>query len=143
MKPGFSSAKKVSKWYRENCIKGSMKIGEQAEKHADKFMFLFGLVLLHSAGADFAFAGSGTYSAACNGVLSLAEGTFGAMVTAIAGLAAIIASALGGFKAAWSLLVVSVGSFILRAYITLFNGECQDGASGVSVSIPGVGTVGF
>ena len=87
-------------------------------------MFLLGTGLILVAGSDSAFAGSGGYNQACGKLLGLIEGSFGALVAAAAGVSAIIASALGGFKMAWSLVVVSIGSFVLRAYITLFNGAC-------------------
>lgn len=91
-------------------------------------------VLLVASMPSSAYAGSGSYGQACNGILSLVEGTFGALITAGAGIGAIIASAVGGFKQAWSLLVVGVGAFILRAYITLFNGDCvSTGAIGAVV----------
>ena len=61
---------------------------------------------------------------ACSLRLAYMESGFGALVAAAAGVGAIIAAAVGGFRAAWSLLVVSVGAFILRAYITLFNQGC-------------------
>ena len=50
---------------------------------------------------------------------------YGSLLTAISGLGAIIASAMGGFKAAWGLLVVAIGSFILNTYKDLwFSGTC-------------------
>jgi hypothetical protein len=113
--------------YDSLCIKAVVKTRQFFEKHANVSLFFLGIALLFSAGADVAQAGSGSYSQACNGVLSLVEGTFGAMVTAIAGIGAILAAAVGGFKMAWSLLVVAIGSFILRSFITLFNGDCGGG----------------
>lgn len=71
-----------------------------------------------------AFAYAGTPAIACNILLAYMEGSFGALVAAAAGVGAIIAAAVGGFKAAWALLVVSIGSFILRSYLTLYNGAC-------------------
>lgn len=67
------------------------------------------------------------YGTICNNVLDMADGTFGAMLTAIAGIGAIIASAMGGFKAAWACVVVAVGGFILRGYMTLFFPQCSGG----------------
>ena len=116
---------KVIQKYNQICATASVKASSYAQKHANLILFTFGIVLVHTAGVDIAQAGSGTYADACNGLLSLVEGTFGAMLTAVAGVAAIIAAAVGGFKFAWSLLVVAVGSFILRAFITLFNGDCN------------------
>ena len=64
------------------------------------------------------------YSAACGRLLGLIEGSFGALITVGAGLGAIISSSVGGFRTAWTLLVVAVGAFILRAYVTLFFAPC-------------------
>lgn len=56
----------------------------------------------------------------------LTEGGFSALLTAIAGVGAIVAFAAGGFRAAWALLIVSMGSFILRSYLdAFFQGGCQ------------------
>lgn len=64
------------------------------------------------------------YFAACNFLLGFIEGPFGALVTVGAGIGAIIASSVGGFKTAWTLIVVAVGAFILRAWVTLFFAAC-------------------
>ena len=64
------------------------------------------------------------YGTACNFLLGFIEGPFGALITVGAGIGAIIASAVGGFKMAWTLVVVAVGAFILRAWVTLFFAPC-------------------
>lgn len=64
------------------------------------------------------------YFAACNNLLGFIEGPFGALITVGAGIGAIISSSVGGFKTAWTLVVVSVGAFILRAWVTLFFAAC-------------------
>lgn len=88
-------------------------------------LLLLGFILLLSAFSEPSFAYDGSkYSDVCNNLIELAAGGFGAMLTAIAGVGAIVASAMGGFKAAWACLVVSVGSFIIGAYIELFFGKC-------------------
>ena len=102
-------------------------IAVHAEAHGRFLMLALGLGLLYTVGAEPAHAGVGTYNEACGKLLGLVEGSFGALVAAAAGVGAIVASALGGFKMAWALVVVSVGSFILRSYITLFNGTCAFG----------------
>jgi dipeptide/tripeptide permease len=90
--------------------------------------FGFTLVLLSAAYICLspmnALAAAGTPAIACNILLAYMEGSFGALVAAAAGVGAIIAAAVGSFKAAWALLVVSIGSFILRSYLTLYNGSC-------------------
>jgi hypothetical protein len=85
---------------------------------------LFGVVLIASISPHDAYAGAGSFGVACNKMLLLIEGAFGALVAAVAGVAAVVAAALGGFKMAWSLVVVSIGAFILRSWIQLFQGSC-------------------
>lgn len=113
-------AKKISSMFNNACIGVSVKSTETQKA----ILFLLGGVLFFTAGADSAHAGVGSFGQACNKMLMLIEGAFGALVAAAAGVAAIVAAALGGFKMAWALVVVAVGSFILRAFITIFNGVC-------------------
>ena len=55
-------------------------------------------------------------------IFKLIEGAFGALVMVVAGLGAIIAAAMGAYRAAVGMLVVAVGAFILRALVSLFFG---------------------
>lgn len=55
-------------------------------------------------------------------LFKLIEGAFGALVMVIAGIMAIIAAAMGAYRAAVSLVVVAIGAFILRALVSLFFG---------------------
>jgi hypothetical protein len=73
--------------------------------------------------ADSAFAqqgGSFFEQAACSLLYKVMQKDFGAMVTALAGLFAIIASAAGAYKGAWALVFVSVGCFIYPAIVEAF-----------------------
>lgn len=64
---------------------------------------------------------------ACGALVLFLEGPFGALICAGAGIGAICAAAFGGFKMAWTLVIISVGAFILRSYISLFFGtHCTD-----------------
>lgn len=74
------------------------------------------MVILVFADNAFAFDDA-KYKAVCKAAMDYIEGDFGALLTAVAGTGAIVASAIGGFKTAWSLLVVAVGAFILRNFI--------------------------
>lgn len=65
------------------------------------------------------------YKLLCGRVLDTLEGEFGSLLTGAAGLGAIVASAAGGFKMAWSLLVVAIGSFTLRTYQEIWFTSCQ------------------
>lgn len=52
----------------------------------------------------------------------LIEGAFGALVMVVSGIGAIIAASMGAYRAAVGMLVVAVGSFILRSLVSLFFG---------------------
>lgn len=102
--------------------------------HSSIAMLVVGVALLSLGMTNLAHAQHGNPGDACGNLLQFIEGGFGALVAAATGIGAIIASAVGGFKTAWCLLGVSVGAFILRSYITLFNTHCQQGgASGGAI----------
>ena len=66
------------------------------------------------------------FSTVCNIILAMHSRDYGALLTSVAGLGALVASAMGGFKMAWSCLVVAIGSFILQSYQELwFFGTCR------------------
>ncbi len=56
-------------------------------------------------------------------LFKLVEGAFGALIMVVAGLGAIVAAAMGAYRAAVGMLVVAVGAFILRALVSLFFGS--------------------
>jgi hypothetical protein len=61
---------------------------------------------------------------AVNAVLTYLEGSFGALIMVCAGIGAIMSAAFGQYKAALGCLVVAVGAFILRSFLsTFFNDE--------------------
>jgi hypothetical protein len=119
----------TSKRYFNACVSLSLKV----EGNSRASVFCMGVALILIGSSELAQA-QGTkahlYNEACSRFLSLIEGQFGALITVGAGLGAVVASALGGFKSAWTLVVVSVGAFILRSYITLFFQECNAGTGG-------------
>lgn len=53
----------------------------------------------------------------------LIEGAFGALIMVVAGIGAILAASMGAYRAAVGMLVVAVGSFILRSLVSLFFGS--------------------
>lgn len=68
------------------------------------------------------------YGEVCSRILDMhADGGYGSLLATIAGIGAIISSAMGGFKAAWGLIIVAISSFILDAYRTLFFGNSCGG----------------
>ena len=109
-----------------------------AERNANTLLFWFGVLLVGLGTTNLAHAQSNNvlYYEACIRLLGLVEGPFGALVTVAAGVGAIISSAVGGFKTAWTLVVVAVGAFILRAYVSLFFGGCQNGPQNQGVGGP-------
>ena len=119
------------------------------ERNQTLLLFIFGTALIFqstqetslaqlagAAGGGNGGAGGGItsgyrgikYGEVCKRILDIhADGGYGSLLTAMAGVGAIFASAMGGFKAAWSLVVVAIGSFILDAYRTLFFGDSCGG----------------
>ncbi len=99
---------------------------------ASAALIAFGIILLAAAGADFSLAqlsntpGSGVAAGddriydMGSRMFELIEGNLGSLVMIVAGLLAIIAAALGSYRAATSLLVVAVGAFILRSLVVIF-----------------------
>jgi len=57
----------------------------------------------------------------CN-VLALTNGSFGAALTIVAGLVALVGSAMGSYKAAMSVLIVAAGSWLIQPLMELFFG---------------------
>lgn len=124
MNKGIVNKGRVEEFYNNFCIQSTIA----AERYMPVLSAVAVVALVILASSDSAIAQGQTnhprYGQACNLLLGLMEGSFGALVTVAAGVGAIIASSVGGFKMAWTLVVVAVGAFILRAYITLFFAGC-------------------
>jgi hypothetical protein len=100
------------------------------EKQGRAVLFIAGLAILalglsHEVMADGGGALGTKYNDvrianAVNAIMTYLEGTFGALIMAAAGIGAIMSAAFGQFKAALSLMVVAVGSFILRSLMSTF-----------------------
>ncbi len=67
----------------------------------------------------------------------LIEGAYGALLMTVAGIGAIVAAAVGGYKAAYQCLVVGIGAFILRSMVSLWFGTNFNNCGGDSI-IPDV-----
>lgn len=107
-----------------------------AQRHSTPLLLLLGVVLLSSGLVEISLAQgggpTGSFSEAAyeddlvrNSVANLfklLEGAFGALIMVVAGLGAIVAAAMGAYRAAVGMLVVAVGAFILRALVSLFFG---------------------
>ncbi|MCB0361010.1 MAG: hypothetical protein KDD44_15280 [Bdellovibrionales bacterium] len=53
-------------------------------------------------------------------LFQLIEGNLGSLIMIVAGLGVIISASLGSYRTALSLLVVSLGAFILRSLVVIF-----------------------
>jgi hypothetical protein len=100
-----------------------------SEKQARVALFVFGVAILalgltHEGMAQ-GMAGGTKYNDsrianAVNAIMTYLEGSFGALVMAASGIGAILSAAFGNFKAALSLMVVAVGAFVLRSFMSTF-----------------------
>ena len=115
------------------------RIALSAERHASTLLLMLGFTLLVGGMSDLSIAQdgpSGSFTeaafeddlirASVGNLFKLVEGAFGALVMVVAGLGAIIAAAMGAYRAAVGMLVVAVGAFILRALVSLFFGTRYD-----------------
>ncbi len=127
-------AKKVSSFYRAACT----RVAVSASQNSSALLVVLGVVLIAGGAVEFSQAQVGqgpTQSfteanyddqlvrAGVGNLFRLIEGAFGALVMVVAGLGAIIAAAMGAYRAALGMLVVALGAFILRALVSLFFGQ--------------------
>lgn len=115
------------------------RIALAGQRHASTLLLVLGFALLVGGMSEISVAQdgpSGSFSeagfeddlirASVGNLFKLVEGAFGALVMVVAGLGAIIAAAMGAYRAAVGMLVVAVGAFILRALVSLFFGTRYD-----------------
>lgn len=134
-------ASKIATAYRVACTKLLLC----AQSHSTALMLVLGVVLLMGGMVDLTTAQglgpTGSFSEAAyedelvrnsvGNLFKLVEGAFGALIMVVAGLGAIVAAAMGAYRAAVGMLVVAVGAFILRALVSLFFGtDYQDYEAG-------------
>lgn len=115
--------------------KVSLFMTTPTEKQAQMVLFTAGVIALGLAFSSDVFAQSqnGGIPAAANGdiedfrianavstLFTFLEGSFGALIMAASGIAAIISAAFGQYKAALSCMVCAVGAFILRSMMNTF-----------------------
>jgi hypothetical protein len=122
---------------RETALDATRKIAvakmAPTEKQAQAILFAAGIICLGIGLSDDVFAGgAGGWNSrqgdvedsrialAVSTLFKYLEGSFGALIMAAAGIGAILSAAVGQYKAALSCMVVSVGAFILRSFMTTF-----------------------
>ena len=96
-------------------------------RYANAMLFIFGVILITSSLTNLAVASNGQAmdiikEQLCN-IMELLEGPFGALMAIVAGLAAVVAASMGGYKLAVSCLVIACGSYIVRSLVLLFFGD--------------------
>jgi hypothetical protein len=119
--------------------KASLVVTSPTEKQAQTILLAAGVICLSLGFSDELFAQGGTFgtgsslagqgqiedsriAAAVQVLFTFLEGSFGALIMAASGIAAIVAAAFGQYKAALSCMVCAVGAFILRSVMqTFFN----------------------
>ena len=80
--------------------------------------YILGLVILFASETVSAQQGGQIFKdAACNLLSQVLTKDFGAMLTVLAGLFALISSVVGAFRMAWVLVFVSVGVFIFPKFV--------------------------
>ena len=147
--------KKIASAFRAACIKPFVFV----ERNISMLMSMLGVVLLTGGLYEFSIAGGGTFTTtdslqtfarpefndaairvSVGQLFALIEGSLGALIMVVAGLGAIVAASMGAYRSAVGMLVVAVGSFILRSLVSLFFGT--DFAAIDVVGDAGVGNQG-
>ena len=92
-------------------------------------LFILGFALIHFGINSRSVAEGGVYNDtriedSVNLLMTYLEGSFGGLIMVCSGIGAILSAAFGQYRAALGCLVVAVGAFILRSFIsTFFNVE--------------------
>ena len=120
---------KIKNTYVTLAQKISASVVSPTEKQARVVLFLTGVAILGIGLSGHAIAQTkqdiGVFNddrlqQAIGVVMGFLEGSFGALIMTASGVGAIMSAAFGNYKAAMSLLVVAVGSFILRSLVSTF-----------------------
>ncbi len=124
---------KIKETYLDVCHRiGAFKVAP-SEAQAQAALFVFGVALLAAGFSSDALAAGGgviTYNDerianSTNAVLTYLEGSFGALVMVASGIGAILSAAFGQYRAALGLMVVAIGSFILRSLMSTFFNDTE------------------
>jgi len=119
---------KIKNTYVTLAQKISASVVSPTEKQARVVLFLTGVAILGiglsghaiAQGQDIGVFNDDRLQQAIGVVMGFLEGSFGALIMTASGVGAIMSAAFGNYKAAMSLLVVAVGSFILRSLVSTF-----------------------
>ncbi len=120
------SMKKIRNKFLTACQKVGAALRHPTQQQAQLMMFGLGICLVLVGTLSQAHAQSeplfndDRIEMAFGNVLAFLEGSFGALIMVAAGLGAILSSAFGQYRAALGCLVIAVGTFILRSFISTF-----------------------
>lgn len=122
--------------YVNLCQKMACIVIAPTKRQAQLMLFLSGAALLICGMYDSAYAQYGgfipngsnrayvvdqtRFEEACKATLGMVEGAFGALVMIAAGVGSILSAAFGQYRASLSLMVVAMGSFVLRSLVSTF-----------------------
>lgn len=100
-------------------------VSAPSRSQGQAMLFALGVGLLFAGLTQESHALTTTYndtrvSDSVNMILTYMEGSFGALVMVGAGITAILSAAFGQYRAALGALVVAVGAFILRSFMSTF-----------------------
>jgi hypothetical protein len=116
----------IKNGYLTLCQKiGAAKVNP-SRRQTQAMLFVLGVTLLAAGTADLSIAQApGDYNDervanSVNTIFTYLEGSFGALVMVVSGLGAIMSAAFGQYKSALGCLVVAVGAFILRSFMSTF-----------------------
>lgn len=115
--------KKLKEFYIEWGVKGVFIL--QDEKKVAliaRLNLLFIMFFIYQSHAE-AYEGV-KYGELCGTILNEISGDLGSLFASIAGVGAVVASAMGGMKMAWSLVIVSIGSYLLKTYQEIWFDQC-------------------
>ncbi len=124
----------MKKYLLDVCQKVGATLACPSRAQVQFALFAFGITLLAAGTVSGVLAQVGDpleieyndtrLSEAVNAILTYLEGSFGALIMVCAGLGAILSSAFGQYRAALACLIIAVGAFILRSFLsTFFNDE--------------------
>lgn len=129
------SIEAIKERYLHSCQKVGACIKAPSRAHVQLMLFGVGVVMLSTGLIDSVLAQTGAdegggideYNAegireATCIVFRYLEGSFGALVMVASGIGAILSAAFGQYRAALGLMVVAIGSFIIRSITSTFFG---------------------
>ena len=110
-----------------------VKVSSVFHANLNLIAIMGGILLLNAGLAEYSMAQADPNQqiifGMCN-VFALTEGAFGALVMTVSGLIAVVSAAMGAYRAAMSLIIVALGTYLVRPVVILFFGDwdCTQGA---------------